>query len=124
MIHFLKHCYTYYIHKQYNTLSHTKKRKLLFADQDAIFWSTKKKKLLPRIFNEQSKFNKKDTVICHFCKRLMLTPYPHTENYKQWQIEEIHKYLKCYAFDEDLEEYKKYKKEYEERKCDVISNHV
>ena len=93
-----------------------KKRKLLFADQDAIFWSTKKKKLLPRIFNEQSKFNKKDTVICHFCKRLMLTPYPHTENYKQWQIEEIHKYLKCYAFDEDLEEYKKYKKEYEERK--------
>ena len=93
-----------------------KKRKLLFADQDAIFWSTKKKKLLPRIFNEQSKFNKIDTVICHFCKRLMLTPYPHTENYKQWQIEEIHKYLKCYAFDEDLEEYKKYKKEYEERK--------
>lgn len=93
-----------------------KKRKLLFADQDAIFWSTTKKKLLPRIFNEQSKFNKKDTVICHFCKRLMLTPYPHTENYKQWQIEEIHKYLKCYAFDEDLEEYKKYKKEYEERK--------
>ena len=93
-----------------------KKRKLLFADQDAIFWSTKKKKLLPRIFNEQSKFNKKDTVICHFCKRLMLTPYPHKENYKQWQIEEIHKYLKCYAFDEDLEEYKKYKKEYKERK--------
>ena len=93
-----------------------KKRKLLFADQDAIFWSTTKKKLLPRIFNEQSKFNKKDTVICHFCKRLMLTPYPHTENYKQWQIEEIHKYLKCYAFDEDLEEYKKYKKEYKERK--------
>ena len=86
-----------------------KKRKLLFADQDAIFWSTKKKKLLPRIFNEQSKFNKKDTVICHFCKRLMLTPYPHTENYKQWQIEEIHKYLKCYAFDEDLEEYLKLK---------------
>ena len=93
-----------------------KKRKLLFADQDAIFWSTTKKKLLPRIFNEQSKFNKKDTVICHFCKRLMLTPYPHTENYKQWQIEEIHKYLKCYAFDEDLEEYKKYKKEHKERK--------
>lgn len=93
-----------------------KKRKLLFADQDAIFWSTTKKKLLPRIFNEQSKFNKKDTVICHFCKRLMLTPYPHTENYKQWQIEEIHKYLKCYTFDEDLEEYKKYKKEYEKRK--------
>ena len=93
-----------------------KKRKLLFADQDAIFWSTKKKKLLPRIFNEQSKFNKKDTVICHFCKRLMLTPYPHTENYKQWQIEEIHKVLRCHAFDKDLEEYVKWKEEYYNQK--------
>ena len=90
-----------------------KKRKLLFADQDAIFWSTTKKLLLPRIYNEQSKFNKTDTIICHFCKRLLWRPYPHTENYKQWQIDEIHKYLKCYAFDEDLNEYIKLKKEYE-----------
>ena len=89
-----------------------KKRKLPFADQDAIFWSTTKKKILPRIYNEQSKFNKKDTIICHFCKRLMFKPYPHTENYKQWQIDEIHKYLKCYYFDEDLEEYLEYKKMY------------
>lgn len=89
-----------------------KKRKLPFADQDAIFWSTTKKKILPRIYNEQSKFNKKDTIICHFCKRLMFKPYPHTENYKQWQIDEIHKYLKCYYFDEDLEEYLEYKNMY------------
>ena len=89
-----------------------KKRKLPFADQDAIFWSTTKKRILPRIYNEQSKFNKKDTIICHFCKRLMFKPYPHTENYKQWQIDEIHKYLKCYYFDEDLEEYLEYKNMY------------
>lgn len=89
-----------------------KKRKLLFADQDAIFWSTTKKLLLPRIYNEQSKFNKNDTIICHFCKRLLLRPYPHTENYKQWQVDEIHKYLKCYAFDKDLEEYLEWKKQY------------
>lgn len=90
-----------------------RKRKLIFADQDAIFWSTKKKLLLPRKYNEQSKFNKEDTVICHFCKRLRLKPYPHTENFKQWQIEEIHKFLKCYTFDEDLEEYTKWKEKYE-----------
>ena len=30
-----------------------------------------------------------------------------TENYKQWNIDGIHKELKCYRFDEDLEEYKK-----------------
>lgn len=89
-----------------------KKRKLIFADQDAIFWSTTKKLLLPRIYNEQSKFNKKDTVICHFCKRLLLFPYPRTENYKQWQIKEVHKILKCYSFDEDLDEYIRWKEEY------------
>lgn len=90
-----------------------KKRKLIFADQDAIFWSTSKKLLLPRKYNEQSKFNRKDTVICHFCKRLMFRPYPHTENFKQWQIEDIHRELKCYAFDKDLNEYINLKKEYE-----------
>lgn len=92
-----------------------KKRKLLFADQDAIFWSTSKKLLLPIKYNEQSKFNREDTVICHFCKRLMLFPYPHTENFKQWQVDDIHRELKCYAFDEDLNEYLKLKKEYESK---------
>lgn len=93
-----------------------KTKKMLFADQDAIYRSTTKKLLLPRIYNEQSKFNKKDTVICHFCKRLLLLPYPRTENYKQWHIEEVHKVLKCYAFDKDLEEYVRLKEEFEKEK--------
>ena len=97
-----------------------KNKKLLFADQSAIYYSTVKKLLLPRIYNEQSKFNKKDTVICHFCKRLLWTPYPHTENYKQWQIEEVHKVLKCYAFDEDLKEYKKLKEKFIEKEGEKI----
>ncbi len=90
-----------------------KTKKMLFADQDAIYRATTKKLLLPRIYNEQSKFNKKDTVICHFCKRLLLWPYPRTENFKQWNVEEVHKVLKCYTFDDDLEEYKKWKLEYD-----------
>lgn len=93
-----------------------KTKKMLFADQDAIYRSSTKKLLLPRIYNEQARFNKKDTVICHFCKRLLWRPYPHTENYKQWHIDKVHKVLKCYAFDEDLEEYIKLKKEYENTK--------
>ena len=93
-----------------------KNKKLIFADQSAIYYSTTSKKLLPRIYNEQSKFNKKDTVICHFCKRLLWKPYPHTENYKQWHIEEVHKILKCHAFDKDLEEYKELKNKYEQKK--------
>lgn len=90
-----------------------KTKKMLFADQDAIYWSTKKKLLLPRKFNEQSKFNRKDTVVCHFCKRLMFLPYPHTENFKQWNIEEVHKVLKCHYFDDDLEEYVQIKEKYD-----------
>ena len=96
-----------------------KTKKMLFADQDAIFRSTTKKKILPRIYNEQSKFNKKDTIICHFCKRLMFLPYPHTENYKQWHIEEVHKVLKCHYFDEDLNEYVKLKEEFNKKKVGV-----
>lgn len=93
-----------------------KTKKMLFADQDAIYRATTKKKLLPRIYNEQSAFNRKETVICHFCKRLILLPYPQVENYKQWHINEVHKLLKCHAFDKDLEEYTKLKEEYEKQK--------
>jgi len=90
-----------------------KTKKMLFADQDAIYRSTTKKLLLPRKYNEQSSFKRQDTIICHFCKRLMLLPYPHTENYKQWQIEEIHRELKCYCFEEDLQEYRELKEKFE-----------
>ena len=89
-------------------------RKLPFADQDAIFWSTTKKKLLPRKFNEQSKFNREDTVVCHFCKRLLWLPYPHTENFKQWNVKEVHEILKCYSFDNDLKEYLQLKELFEQ----------
>lgn len=90
-------------------------KKLLFADQSAIFFSTTRKKLLPRIYNEQSRFDRKGTVVCHFCKRLMFLPYPRTENYKQWNVEEIHKYLHCHTFDSELEEYLRLKAEFEHR---------
>lgn len=92
-----------------------KTKKMLFADQDAIYRSTTKKLLIPRKYNEQSSFKRKDTVICHFCKRLMLFPYPHTENYKQWQIDDIHRELKCYTFEEDLKEYLILKEQYENK---------
>lgn len=99
-----------------------KTKKLLFADQDAIFWSTTKKLLLPRRYNEQSSFKREDTVICHFCKRLLLLPYPRIENYKQWNVYEVHKVLKCHYFDEDLEEYIDLKEQFEMKKKEVQLN--
>ena len=97
-------------------------KKMLFADQDAVYWSTTKKKLLPRKFNEQSKFDREDTIVCHFCKRLMFRPYPHTTNYKQWDIEKVHKEFKCHRFDEDLNQYLELKKEFEKSKRGTIKN--
>ena len=98
-----------------------KTKKMLFADQDAIYKATTKKLILPRIYNEQSKFNRKGTVICHFCKRLLWRPYPHAENYIQWNIKEVHEVLKCYTFDDDLNEYIELKKEYELEKGEKIN---
>ena len=89
-----------------------KTKKMLFAEQDAIFRSTSKKLLLPREFNEQSKFDRDGTIIYHFCKRLMFLPYPHTENIKQWHIEKVHSIYKCHTFDPDLDEYVKLKRKF------------
>ena len=92
-----------------------KTKKFLFADQTAVYKATTKKMLLPRKFNEQSSFTRDDTVICHFCKRLLLRPYPHTTNFKQWQIDKVHSELRCYRFDDDLSEYTRLKVEFESR---------
>lgn len=97
-----------------------KTRKLLFADQDAIFWSTQKKKILPRKYNEQGSFKKKETLVCHFCKRMLWFPYPRTENFKQWNIKEVHEILKCHTFDKDLEEYVQLKEKFEKMKEETI----
>ena len=93
-----------------------KTKKFLFADQTALYKATTSKLLLPRRFNEQASFKRDDTVICHFCKRLVLRPYPHTTNFKQWDIGPVHDILRCFRFDEDLEEYLKLKEEFEKEK--------
>ena len=99
-------------------------KKMLFADQDAIYRNTLKNLLLPRIYNEQARFNRKATVICHFCKRLLLWPYPRIENFKQWNVEEVHKVLKCHAYDDDLNEYLEWKgkmqKELEQKEKSLV----
>jgi lipopolysaccharide biosynthesis glycosyltransferase len=81
-----------------------KEKKLLFADQDAIYRSTTKKKMLPQRFNDQ-KFLHKHTVVRHFSKRLFYLPYPHTDNIKQWHVTKIHKVFGYDQFDDCLYEY-------------------
>lgn len=95
-----------------------KTKKLMFADQSAIYRSTTIKKMLPQKFNDQ-KFLHKHTVIRHFSKRLFYLPYPHTDNIKQWMVGRIHKVFRYYQFDDILFEYiylkKKFEKEIKEK---------
>ena len=88
-------------------------KKMLFADQDAIYRSTKRKLMLPQRFNDQ-KFLWKHTVVRHFSKRLFYLPYPHTDNIKQWDVSRIHRVFKYDQFDDILFEYIYYKKKFEE----------
>lgn len=81
-----------------------KTKKLLFADESAIYRATSKKKMLPQRFNDQ-KFLHKHTVIRHFSKRLFYLPYPHTDNIKQWMVSKVHKTFGYYEFDDILYEY-------------------
>lgn len=87
-------------------------KKLTFADQSALIRSTTKKKMLPHIFNDQ-KFLYKDTVIRHFSKRLFWTPYPHTENIKQWHVDQVHQKFGYTCFDNILTEYQQIKNKME-----------
>lgn len=88
-----------------------KTKKLVFADQSAIYKSTTKKLMLPQKFNDQ-KFLHKHTVVRHFSKRLFWLPYPHTDNIKQWDIVKVHKVFKYHQFDDILCEYLTLKNSY------------
>lgn len=88
------------------------KKKLTFADQDAIYKSTIRKKMLPQRFNDQ-KFLHKHTVVRHFSKRLFYLPYPHTENIKQYHVEKVHQKFGYHQFDDIYVIYSVYKYRYE-----------
>lgn len=89
-----------------------KVKKLLFADESAIYRCTVKKKMLPQKYNDQ-KFLHKSTVVRHFSKRLFYLPYPHTANIKQWNVSKIHQIFGYYQFDDILFDYIYLKKKFE-----------
>lgn len=94
-----------------------KSKKLLFADQSAIYRSTTKKRMLPQRYNDQ-KFLHKHTVVRHFSKRLFYLPYPHTENIKQWDVSRIHRVFHYSQFDDILFDYIYLKRVFENQNID------
>lgn len=89
-----------------------KVKKLLFADQSAIYRNTTSKKMLPQRFNDQ-KFLHSHTVVRHFSKRLFWLPYPHTANIKQWHVSKVYRIFKYDRFDDIFYEYIYLKKKFE-----------
>ncbi len=89
-----------------------KTKKLMFADQDAVYRSTTSKKMLPQKYNDQ-KFLHKTTIVRHFSKRLFYLPYPHTDNIKQWDVSKIHRVFRYDQFDDILFEYIYLKRKFE-----------
>jgi len=92
-----------------------KTKKMLFADQDAIYRSTTRKKMLPQRYNDQ-KFLHKHTVVRHFSKRLFYLPYPHTDNIKQWHVSKVHSVFRYDQFDDVLFEYIYLRRKYDYEK--------
>lgn len=89
-----------------------REKKLLFADQSAIYRSTTKKLMLPQKYNDQ-KFLHKHTVVRHFSKRLFYLPYPHTANIKQWNLSAMYRSFGYSQFDDILYEYIYLKEKFE-----------
>ncbi|MFQ6724010.1 MAG: glycosyltransferase [Clostridia bacterium] len=95
-------------------------KKMMFPDQSALNKFATKKLFLPSKFNSQRR-DKDSDVIRHFCKSIRWYPYfgkqdkccqPmskwfrlfHTINVKPWNVEGMHNKLKCYKYDDIIEQ--------------------
>lgn len=74
-------------------------------DQSAIRKYVKDILILEDRFNEQRSIKPK-TVVKHFNKGIKWFPFFHIYNYKQWQIDNVHKKLKIFMFDDIYDQYK------------------
>lgn len=80
------------------------KKKIFLPDQSAINRLAKRKKILPRRYNEQ-KQERTDTLIRHFSMTILWLPRFRTRNIKPWQVDLVHSVLKTHQHDAILEDY-------------------
>lgn len=82
--------------------------KMLLPDQTALNLLCRRKKIIPRKYNEQRKI-REDTVFRHFTTIFKTWPTIHTQTIKPWDIEKLHEVLKVHEIDDILEQYLKVK---------------
>lgn len=80
------------------------RKKIFLPDQTAINRRVRRKKILPRRFNEQKR-ERQDTVIRHFSMTIVWFPRFCTQNVKPWQVERMHEILNNRMHDEILNDY-------------------
>ena len=85
------------------------KRWMMLADQAALNKSIKKRKLMPRKYNEQGEQPKDDTVLHHFSNNFKFWPYFRVQKVKPHEVDKIHRVLKITEYDDILKEYDKLK---------------
>ena len=78
-------------------------KKIFLPDQTALNRLVKKKRILPRRYNEQKK-EREDTVVRHFSMTIVWLPF-RTRNIKPWQVDLVHDVLKTHRHDEILNDY-------------------
>ncbi len=81
------------------------KRRMMLADQAALNKSIKKRKLMPRKFNEQAERPKNDTILHHFSNNFKFFPFFYVQKVKPFEVEKIHKVLKITEYDDILKQY-------------------
>ena len=85
------------------------KRWMMLADQAALNKSIKRRKLVPRKYNEQGERPRSDTVLHHFSNNFKFWPVFHVQKVKPFEVDKIHQVLKIHEYDDILEMYKQLK---------------
>ena len=82
------------------------KRKMMLPDQAALNKAIKKRKLMPRKYNEQGERPRENTVLHHFSNNFKFFPYFKVQKVKPFEVEKIHRVLKIDEYDDILDKYK------------------
>lgn len=85
------------------------KRWMMLADQAALNKVIRKRKLMPRKYNEQAERPKEDTVLHHFSNNFKFLPYFRVQKVKPFEVEKIHEVLKITEYDDILKKYEELK---------------
>ena len=88
-------------------------RWMMLADQAALNKAIKKRKLMPRKYNEQGERPRNDTVLHHFSNNFKFWPVFHVQKVKPFEIEKVHAVLGITEYDDIFEEYEDIFEEYE-----------